>query len=135
MRSAATLDAWLGVTSGRTYLYVESTPDAPSSAWLSIEITSGIRTRGWVATDNAQGDGNIATAGIAVTRATSTMSDGLPDTWKNAHGLDANSSDPVNGPLGDADGDGIPNYRDRDYRPPNTRSTNAPNDSTAVISA
>jgi len=55
LRSDATLDAWLGVANGRTYVYVESTPDAPASAWLSIEITSGIRTRGWVATDNAQG--------------------------------------------------------------------------------
>jgi VCBS repeat-containing protein len=54
-RSATTLDAWLGASNGRTVLYVETVPDAKSSDWVPLEIASGIRTRGWVATENSQG--------------------------------------------------------------------------------
>ena len=53
-RSATTLDAWLGASNGRTVLYVETVPDAKSSDWVSLEIASGIRTRGWVATESSQ---------------------------------------------------------------------------------
>ena len=46
---------------------------------------------------------------LTVSHPVSTLGDGLPDTWKTAHGIDPTSIAVINGPLGDIDGDGRPN--------------------------
>ena len=75
----------------------------------TVPLSNGSNTLTVTATDNAQSGGNSATAAVTVNYAPSTVSDGLPDAWKVSHGLDPNSTDPVNGLLGDSDHDGIPN--------------------------
>jgi hypothetical protein len=75
----------------------------------TVPLINGNNTFTVTATDNAQSGGNSGTAAITINYAPSTVSDGLPDAWKITHGLDPNSTDPVNGLLGDSDHDGIPN--------------------------
>ena len=89
--SPATTDAFVnGVWSGEL---------TPSAAGLNIAIhaTSG----------TASGVSNSFE--IVAASKPDTDSDGLPDAWETAHGLDPASSSTTQGRLGDPDGDGLPN--------------------------
>jgi subtilisin family serine protease len=71
----------------------------PSAAGLNIAVhalsgtTSGISN----------------TFEVAAAPAADSDTDGLPDAWETAHGLDPASSSATHGRLGDPDGDGLPN--------------------------
>lgn len=63
----------------------------------------------WVRITNSSGSTDSQTATVTVQLPPDSDSDGLPDAWETAHGLDPASSTTANGRLGDPDGDGIPN--------------------------
>ncbi|MET0263086.1 MAG: hypothetical protein ABW223_09330 [Rariglobus sp.] len=63
----------------------------------------------WVRSANVYGSVDSQTGTITVLPLPDTDSDGLPDAWETAHGLDPASSTTANGRLGDPDRDGIPN--------------------------
>ena len=58
---------------------------------------------------NAGGTIASQSGALTITHPFSTQSDGLPDLWKIAHGIDPASGAPANGPLGDIDNDGLTN--------------------------
>ena len=102
-------DAIAGLSGVKVNGLTATTSDGFAHWSATVPLVNGANTLTVTATDNAQPGGNTGTASISVTRLVSTQSDGLPDSWKTAHGLDPNSADPANGPLGDPAQDGFVN--------------------------
>jgi hypothetical protein len=77
---------------------------------VTVPLTAGANSLVATATDSAQPGGNVTNStALSVTLVTSTQNDGIPDTWKSAHGLDPNSVSTDNSAAGDPDHDGVPN--------------------------
>ncbi len=76
---------------------------SPSYLTPTLQETS----RFWVRVTNPVGSADSDTVMISVSA--DLDSDGLPNAWELLHGLDPESSEGVNGRLGDPDGDQLPN--------------------------
>ena len=66
-----------------------TTSDGYAHWSATVPLSIGANTLTATAIDAA---GNLNTASMAITRAVSTANDGVPDSWKNAHGIPVNSS-------------------------------------------
>ena len=86
---------------------VAATLSNGNTQWsATVPLSLGSNVLNVIATDNAT---NTSTTSVTIARAASTQNDGLPDSWKTAHGININSNAPADGPLGDPDHDGLPN--------------------------
>ncbi len=76
-------------------------------ATLTLTNVNSTNAAGYdVVINNIAGTATSTTGTLTVSHPTSTLSDGLPDAWKLAHGMDPTSTTASNGPLGDIDHDG-----------------------------
>ncbi len=82
-----------------------------ASATSANYVTAPITTTNsyWVRVTNALGTADSQAALVTVLPPPDSDSDGLPDAWETAHGLDPASSLAEHGRLGDPDGDGRSN--------------------------
>jgi len=103
--SDATSGVYIVSVNGQT----ATTTDDFADWSVTVPLVAGANLLNVTATDNAQVGGNTTLTSISVTQLVSTQCDNLPDSWKLAHGLNPNSTDPVNGPLGNPTHDGFVN--------------------------
>lgn len=87
-----------------------STSDGFAHWSVVVPLSTGPNTITASATDRAQPGGNVGIANLSVTMSPSTQNDGIPDSWKIAHGIDPSGNAPASGPSGDPDRDGVPNF-------------------------
>ena len=98
--------------SGATSYYQITNPDTTAvngvyMATLTLTNVNSTHAADYdVVISSANGTTKSGPGTLTVLRPVSTLSDGVPDTWKLANGINPNDNSAINGPLGDLDGDG-----------------------------
>ncbi len=76
-------------------------------ATLTLTNVNSTHTANYdVIVSSTNGSATSSAGTLTVIKPVSTQNDGLPDTWKSAHGIDVNSTAASDGPMGDIDFDG-----------------------------
>jgi hypothetical protein len=89
-----------------------TTTDGFATWSIPLTLTTGDNFVTIVATGSVASGGGSTALSIVITRQTSTQGDGLPDTWKTAHGINPAAPSTESGPGGDPDHDGLTNLQE-----------------------